>query len=216
MSGVQIPLSLIVNFMINNFFFFFFSNSLLISALMVIIVQNSVYSVLFLVLSFISATGLLCLLECEFIALIFIIIYVGAIAILFLFVVMMLNLKSKFITKDFLKYFPIGSIIGLIFLVEIAAVCLKFFKSNPYGIFSDFYLNDYTNWYEKSDLFTELESIGQILYTYYVFQFLIAGFILLLSVVGSVVLSLQMTSTDTKTQLVFKQVSRSYKGVLLY
>ena len=86
--------------MIINFLFYFFSFILILSSLMVIVVQNAVHSVLFLVLSFISSASLLFLLECEFVALLFIMIYVGAIAVLFLFVVMMLDVKTLTVKKD--------------------------------------------------------------------------------------------------------------------
>ena len=92
-----------------------FSTILLLSASMVIFAQNAIYSVLFLVLSFTSAASLLVLFECEFIALMFVIIYVGAIAVLFLFIVMMLDIKIVNIRKDALKYFPVGFLIGGMF-----------------------------------------------------------------------------------------------------
>lgn len=182
---------------------------------MIITVQNSIYSVLFLVLSFISASSLLFLLEIEFIALIFIIIYVGAIAVLFLFVVMMLDIKTINFTKDSLKYFPIGSFLGVIFIVEMLLIIFNIFKVSPYT-FNSFLLNNYTNWFEKIDCLTDLESIGQILYTNYVVQFLISGLILLLSVIGAVVLTIKTTTKQEKTQNIFKQLSRNYKNVILY
>ena len=136
MSGVQIPLSLLnlPNFMIINLFFYFFSFVLIVSALMTILSQNSIYSVLFLVLSFVSSSSILFLLECEYISLIFIIIYVGAIAVLFLFVVMMLDVKTVYLAKDSLKYFPFGSFIGIVFLIEILLIVPSTFESiNPYN-----------------------------------------------------------------------------------
>lgn len=135
MSGVQIPLSLLnfLNSMIVNLFFYFFSFILIVSALMTILSQNSIYSVLFLVLSFVSSSSILFLLECEYISLIFIIIYVGAIAVLFLFVVMMLDVKTVYLAKDSLKYFPFGSFIGIVFLIEILLIVPSTFEStNPY------------------------------------------------------------------------------------
>jgi NADH-quinone oxidoreductase subunit J len=108
--------------MVVNLFFYFFSCVLLTSSLMIILSQNSIYSVLFLVLSFVSSSSILFLLECEYISLIFIIIYVGAIAVLFLFVVMMLDIKTVYLTKDSLKYFPFGSFLGIVFLIEILIV----------------------------------------------------------------------------------------------
>ena len=198
--------------MIINFLFYFFSFILILSSLMVIVVQNTVHSVLFLVLSFISSASLLFLLECEFVALLFIMIYVGAIAVLFLFVVMMLDVKTLTVKKDILKYFPFGSFIGIIFLTEIFLVVSDTFKTNPYIGSSLF--NYYTNWLDKVDSLTELESIGQLLYTHYVLQFLIAGNILLLSVIGAVSLTIN-TSHTAKKQIIFKQLSRTYKNVLI-
>jgi len=147
--------------------------------------------------------------------LIFIIIYVGAIAVLFLFVVMMLDIKTINLTKDSLKYFPFGSFVGIVFLIEMLLVIFNTFKVSPYN-FNVFLFNSYTNWFEKLDSLTDLESIGQILYTNYVVQFLIAGFILLLSVIGAVVLTIQTSTKQEKTQSIFKQLSRNYKNVLLY
>ena len=199
--------------MITNLLFYFFSNILLISALMIIIVQNTIYSVLFLVLSFVASASILFLFECEFVSLMFITIYVGAIAVLFLFVVMMLDIKTIYFTKDSLKYFPFGSFVGLVFLVEILLVISKNFKVNPYG--SGFLSNFYVNWFDKIDSFIDLAAIGQILYTHYVLQFLIAGIILMLAVVGSVVLTINTATKSAKHQVIFKQLSRNYKNVLL-
>ena len=179
---------------------------------MVISVQNAVHSVLFHVLSFISSASLLFLLECEYIALLFIMIYVGAIAVLFLFVVMMLDTKTVNVKKDLLKYFPFGSLIGIIFSLEIFFLIGKNFKSNSY--IDSVLFNFYTNWFDKLDTLTELESIGQVLYTHYVVQFLIAGNILLLSVIGAVSLTIKTTQSARK-QVIFKQLSRTYKNVLI-
>jgi NADH-quinone oxidoreductase subunit J len=200
--------------MMNSFLFLLFSFFLLLSALMVVVSKNSIYSVLFLVLSFISASSLLFLLESEFISLLFIIIYVGAIAVLFLFVVMMLDIKILNYSKDTLKYFPVGSFIGLIFLIEMFLGIYTNFKSNPYN--ESFLFNYHINWFDKIDSLTEIEAVGQILYTYYVLQFLIAGIILLLAVIGAVVLALNISSQSNKNkkQLVFKQVARTYKNSL--
>lgn len=192
--------------------FYFFSNLLVFSSLMVIIVQNSIYSVLFLVCSFLSAASLLFILECEFLALLFIIIYVGAIAVLFLFVVMMLDIKTVNLTKNTIKYFPFGSLISIVFLFEILAVILKNFKANPYQNF--FLVNFYHDWYEKLDALTEIEALGQILYTHYVLQFLIAGYILFLAVVGSIVLTITPPRKKSKSQIMYRQISRNKNAIL--
>jgi NADH-quinone oxidoreductase subunit J len=181
---------------------------------MVITAQNAIYSVLFLVLSFLAAASLLFLLKCEFLSLIFILIYVGAIAILFLFVVMMLDLKMSNKKETTLKYFPFGFIIGTVFLTEIVLVIGETFKSNPYkdSVLSNFYIN----WFDKIDVFTEIQAIGQVVYTQYVLQFLVAGNVLLLATLAAVVLTMNMESKKNyKTQVIFKQLSRNYKNVLI-
>ena len=99
--------------------FYFFSGIALFSAIMVISARNPVHSVLFLILVFCNSAGLLILLEAEFLALLFIVVYVGAIAVLFLFVVMMLNVKISEVQDEVLQYLPIGGLIGIVFLLEI-------------------------------------------------------------------------------------------------
>jgi len=200
--------------MIINLFFYIFSFVLIISSLMIIFSQNSIYSVLFLVLSFVSSSSILFLLECEYISLIFIIIYVGAIAVLFLFVVMMLDIKTVYFTKDLLKYFPFGGFLSLVFLIEILLIIPTIFDSNnPYS--ESFLCNFYFDWFHKLDFSTEIVTIGQILYTDYVIQFLIAGNILLLATIGPVVLVLnRSTINNTKIQVTFKQLARNYSSVL--
>ena len=204
-------------FSIDNFLFFIISFILILSALAIITVQNPIYSVLFLVLNFVTAAGLLFLLECEFLSLLFIVIYVGAIAVLFLFVIMMLDVKILGGSKDFFKYIPIGSFIGGIFLFEISLIIHQTFENGAYfntqfGIDS---VNFHNNYYLDIDFFTDIMSIGQLMYTYYIVQFLAAGFILLLAVIGAVVLTMNNKSQTTKKQIFFKQISRSFKNVLL-
>lgn len=199
--------------MIVNSFFYLFSCVLLISSLMIILSQNSIYSVLFLVLSFVSSSSIIFLLECEYISLIFIIIYVGAIAVLFLFVVMMLDIKTIYLAKDSLKYFPFGSFLGVVFLIEILIVVPSIFDSaNPYSV--NFLSNYYSDWFNKLDYFTEIASIGHLLYTDYVIQFLLSGNILLLATIGPVTLVLVRSVESTKSQVTFKQLSRTYNSVL--
>ena len=180
---------------------------------MIILSQNSIYSVLFLVLSFVSSSSIIFLLECEYISLIFIIIYVGAIAVLFLFVVMMLDVKTIYLAKDSLKYFPFGSFLGFVFLIEILTVVPKNFESiNPYS--ANFLSNCYSDWFHKLDYFTEIISIGHLLYTDYVIQFLLSGNILLLATIGPVTLVLVRSIEASKKQVIFKQLSRTYSSAL--
>lgn len=199
--------------MIITSLFYIFSSLLVLSSVLVITSQNAIFSVLFLVLSFLSASSLLFLLKCEFLSLIFILIYVGAIAILFLFVVMMLDLKTIQNKRDSLKYLPFGFIIGIVFLTEILLIVKETFKSNPYK--SDLLYNFYTNWYDKIDSFTEIQTLGQIIYTQYVLQFLIAGNVLLLATIAAVVLTISTKSENYKNQVIFKQLARNNKNVIL-
>merc|ERR1711862_1030488 len=197
-----------------DFVFYSFCSILLLSSFMVVVVENTVYSVLFLVLSFISSSGLLFLLECDFISFLFIVVYVGAIAVLFLFV-MMLDVKTIIIKKNYIKYFPFASVIGFVLFVEIVYIIFDMFTSNPYiGCSESFQFNKYINWYDKVDSILENEAVGQVLYTDYVFQFLIAGNILLLSVIGAVVLTLNMRSEVSleKKQNSYNQVSRDFNN----
>ena len=199
--------------MLINSLFYFFSFVLLLSSLMIILSQNSIYSVLFLGLSFVSSSSILFLLECEYISLIFILVYVGAIAVLFLFVVMMLDIKTIYLAKDSLKYFPFGSFLGIVFLSEILIVVPSIFESsNPYS--ANFLANGYSDWLHKLDYFTEIISIGHLLYTDYVIQFLLSGNILLLATIGPVTLVLVRSIETAKTQVTFKQLSRTYESVL--
>ena len=187
------------------FLFYFFTFLLFLSAIMVISVKNPVYSVLFLILTFITAACLLFLLEIEFISLIFIVVYVGAIAVLFLFVVMMLDIKITDFNRNFFKYFPIGSFLGLAFLIEISLMLTNTLNCSSYEI-ND---NLYYAWVNIIDLITNIESIGQILYTYYFSYFLLAGIILLISMIGSIVLTLTF-NRKARVQSIYKQTSRDY------
>ena len=199
--------------MILNLLYFFFSSVLLISSLMIITVQSSVYSVVFLVLSFVSSAGLLFLIECEFFALLFIIVYVGAIAVLFLFVVMMLDVKTITTSRDSLKYFPFGIFVGILLLMQMTSIISAQYEPS----YVDFVMNNcYQDWYEKIDSLTEIEALGQVLYTHYVLQFLIAGLILTLAVIGAVVLTVNLSEKKSQSQIITKQLSRKQQNALNY
>ena len=193
---------------VNNILFFIFSLSLLISSILIVLINNPVYAVLFTIISFVSAVCLLLLFESEFMALIFVVIYIGAIAVLFLFVVMMLNVKLTNSTKDIIKYFPISNFIGFFFLTIITYYAFKMFPENSYSN-NKFLINFYINWNDKIDAYTDIGLLGHILYTHYIFQFLIAGFILLIAILGASTLTLSSSFLiDSKNQKTFKQVSR--------
>jgi NADH-quinone oxidoreductase subunit J len=184
---------------------------LLISASMVIISKNPLYSVLFLVGSFLSASILLFLFESEFLALFFLIIYLGAIAILFLFVVMMLDIKYRELQMSRL-YFPMGILIGITVLIEIYGAFSKVFSNNTDLSAQEH--NTYLNWYDNLDALPDVYVFGQIFYTHYVLQILIAGLILYLAVIAVAFLTVKTSFNRVKVreQTVSRQLSR--KNVL--
>jgi NADH-quinone oxidoreductase subunit J len=179
----------------------------LISASMVIVSKNSLHSVLFLVLNFLSASLLLFIFENEFLALFFLIIYLGAIAILFLFVVMMLDIKYRELQMS-KQYFPLGILLGFSVLFEICIAFSKVFSKNTN--FSLLNHNIYINWYDNLDTLSDIYVLGQIFYTHYVLQILIAGLILYIAVIGVAYLTVKPAFEKTNLeQSVFKQLSRT-------
>jgi NADH-quinone oxidoreductase subunit J len=189
--------------------FFIFALITLLGGLMVITVVNPVHSAFFLVLVFLGCAGMLFLLQLEFLPLIFIIIYVGAIAILFLFVVMMLDIKVTSKANDFFKYTPIGGLIGSFFFFEVLQALNSSFIL-PKGLSpKDFFIS----WFSIVDKVANIDSLGQLLYTYYFIYFLIAGMILMAALVGTIVLTLQFNKS-LKNQLIFKQLSRNAESAV--
>jgi NADH-quinone oxidoreductase subunit J len=176
---------------------------------MVVVSQHPVFSLLFLVLSFIFSSFLLLLLECEFLALLFIVIYVGAIAILFLFSIMMLESKLINLTRNTIKYFPVGLIFGMFLLLPLISIInTQFGEINILS--NNFYENKYQNWYDLIDSTYDINVYGQVLYSYFVLQFLIAGLILLLILIGVVYLT-NSFEKHTIQQSSFRQLSRKAK-----
>lgn len=206
--------------------FYLFSCLTLLSAIMVIQSRNPVHSVLFLILVFLNSAGLLLLLGLDFFAMLFLVVYVGAIAVLFLFVVMMLNVKSAEISEKRLRYLPVGGLLGLLFLVEILSIVdndLIVERSSLPPLFtgsgqsstitSSLDSVDRTaqviQWYQLVNPSSNIESIGMVLYTYYLFLFLLASLILLVAMIGAILLTMHKT-VSTKRQKVFLQNSREF------
>tara|TARA_E500000331_G_scaffold130367_1_gene127656 strand:+ start:224 stop:817 length:594 start_codon:yes stop_codon:yes gene_type:complete len=189
--------------------FYILSGIALISSIMVISARNPVHSVLFLILAFFNAAGLLILMEMEFLSLIFIVVYVGAIAVLFLFVVMMLNVKISEVEDEILQYLPVGGTIGLIFLFLIFFIIEGDFVS-----FNGQANSIYLDWFQQVDVVSNIETLGQVLYTDYLVYFLLAGVILLVAMVGAIVLTMS-TRTSLRRQLIFQQVSRDFDNSTL-
>lgn len=193
-----------------NIIFYFFSILLVFCAFMVTVVKHPVFSLLFLISSFIFAAFLLFLLECEFLALLFIVVYVGAIAILFLFAIMMLETKLNDLSKNVLKYLPVGCFFGFILLFPLIAEISSNFSQDSY--YNSFYLQNLQNCYKLVDAISDVEVCGQVLYSYFVLQFLVAGLILLLVLVGIVYLTNNYNVKKQRLdQAVFKQLARESK-----
>jgi NADH-quinone oxidoreductase subunit J len=182
-------------------FFYLFAGVAVASAFMVIAGRNPVHSVLWLILTFVNAAGLFLLIGAEFLAMILIVVYVGAVAVLFLFVVMMLDVDFAELREGFLQYLPVGALVGLIFLVELLLV-VGTWVSGP-GIAAAI----------KSPIptvaqMTNTEAIGRVLYTTYVHYFQLAGIVLLVAMIGAIVLTLQHRP-NVKRQNVSAQNART-------
>ena len=182
-------------------FFYFFSIIAIISAIMVTASKNTVHSVFFLILDFISISCLFIMIGAEFLGMIMLIVYVGAVAVLFLFVVMMLNVAQQknqwFLSKSSSSHIPIGLIISAVIFFELIIV-VGGWKYKP----------DLLNAYNLSNSETSnTHSLGQILYTDYIHVFQISGMILLVAMVGAIILTFRKRE-GVKTQSYIKQISR--------
>ena len=192
--------------------FYFFSSLTLLSGVMVIQARNPVHSVLFLILVFFNAAGLLVLLGLDFFAMIFLVVYVGAIAVLFLFVVMMLNIKIAEINEKRLRYLPIGGVLGLLFLFEVLLIVdndlipLLLYNTES---FLEFQNSSFINWSENLQTVTNINAIGNLVYTYYFYFFLLSSLILLVAMIGAIVLTMQK-GIRIKRQQVFLQNTRDF------
>ena len=180
------------------FFFYVFSIIAVASALMVIASRNPVHSVLFLILCFVNAAGLFMLAGAEFLALILIVVYVGAVAVLFLFVTMMLDVDFASLRQGMLQYAPVGVVIGVILLLELLLVGGSYFMA-PATTAASVVPIDHA--------IDNTRALGQVLYTRYVFLFQGAAGVLLVAMVGAIVLTLQH-KPNVKRQDVAHQTSR--------
>ncbi|KQS93868.1 MULTISPECIES: NADH-quinone oxidoreductase subunit J [unclassified Rhizobium] len=184
-------------------FFYLFSFVAVASAFMVISARNPVYSVLFLILTFFNSAGLFLLTGAEFLAMILLVVYIGAVAVLFLFVVMMLDIDFTQLRSGVLEYAPVGALIGLILAAELIIVIggstlspeIAKTISMPIPAIADR---------------TNTAALGDVLYTHYVYFFQIAGLVLLVAMIGAIVLTLRHRE-NIKRQDIPTQVARSPK-----
>ena len=180
--------------MISSVFFYLFAFVTCLSGLMVISSRNPVHSVLFLILAFFNAAGLFILLNAEFLAMLLVVVYVGAVAVLFLFVVMMLDINFSELREGFQKYRPLGLVIGGILIAELIAT---FFE----------YSNMSTSLPAQQGVHNT-RALGQVIYTDYIYLFQLAGLILLVAMVGAITLTLRRRS-GVRRQVISEQNSRT-------
>ena len=172
------------------------------AALGVVSSKNPVHSVLFLITAFFSAAGMFVLMGAEFLAMLLVVVYVGAVAVLFLFVVMMLDVDFAAFRQGFAKYLPIGGVVALALLAEIVLVAMSVASGGAAG------KNDQPM--ASTPGFTNVESIGRVLYTDYVYLFQAAGLVLLVAMIGAIVLTLRHRP-GVRRQNIAKQVARTPK-----
>jgi NADH-quinone oxidoreductase subunit J len=182
-------------------FFYLFAFVAVASAFMVIWARNPVHSVLFLILTFVNASGLFLLTGAEFLAMILLVVYVGAVAVLFLFVVMMLDIDFTKLRSSALDYAPLGALIGLILAAELIIVIGG-------SAFSPDVAKTISMPIPDPAIRTNTAALGDVLYTHYVYYFQIAGLVLLVAMIGAIVLTLRHR-TNIKRQDISRQVARS-------
>ena len=184
---------------VSALFFYLFAGVCVASAVLVIVSRNPVHSVLYLILAFVNASGLFILMGAEFLGMMLIVVYVGAVAVLFLFVIMMLDVDFVELREGFLEYLPIGLVIGGIFLVELLLVAGGW-VINP-GTVKQITATIPTN-------VSNTEALGLVLYTKYIHYFQIAGMVLLVAMIGAIVLTLRHKA-KVKRQDMAAQVRRT-------
>jgi len=188
-------------------FFYLFAGVTVASGCMVIVARNPVHAVLFLILAFFNAAGLFVLLGAEFLAMILVVVYVGAVAVLFLFVVMMLDVDFAELRAGFIKNAPLGAIVGLILLGELILVLgIRFVRP---GVLAPPSAPIPT----AGSGITNTEAIGRVLYTQYAYYFQGAGLILLVAMIGAIVLTLRHKE-GVKRQSIAAQVARGPKTAI--
>ncbi len=185
---------------IQSLAFYLFSIVTVASAVMVISARNPVHSVLFLILAFFNSAGLFVLLGAEFLAMILVVVYVGAVAVLFMFVVMMLDINFTALREGFLQYLPLGGLIGLVLLLELAVILGGWIIAPGAA--------------ERAaaptpaiDSVHNTEALGQLIYTNYIYFFQAAGMVLLVAMIGAIVLT-HRTRPGVRKQKISEQVAR--------
>jgi len=180
--------------------FYLFAAVAILSGLMVISARNPVHSVLFLILAFFNAAGLFVLMGAEFLAMILVVVYVGAVAVMFMFVVMMLDINFAQLREGFLRYLPIGGLIGLVLLAELLII-LGGWTLSPNTEVAQLGIP------RPSPDLTNTHALGQLIYTHYLILFQASGIILLIAMIGAIVLT-HRQRPGVRRQDISRQVAR--------
>lgn len=180
--------------------FYLFAFIAIASAVMVISTRNPVHSVLFLIMAFFNSAGLFVLMGAEFLAMILVVVYVGAVAVLFLFVVMMLDINFVQLRQGFLQYLPVGAVFGVILLAELLAVLGGWILSPEAAANASAPI-------PALDVMTNTEALGHLIYTHYLYLFQAAGLILLIAMIGAIVLT-HRRRTGVRRQNISEQIRR--------
>jgi NADH-quinone oxidoreductase subunit J len=179
--------------------FYMFAATTVAAAVMVISARNPVHSVLFLILAFFNSAGLFVLMGAEFLAMILVVVYVGAVAVLFMFVVMMLDVNFVAMRQGFLQYLPIGALVALVLLVELLVVLGAWTFAPEVATSGRAPIPDNV---------TNTEALGQLIYTHYLYLFQAAGLVLLVAMMGAIVLT-HRKREGVKKQDIARQVARN-------
>ena len=204
---------------IENLFFYLFATLAIIFAFFVIISKNPIHSILSLILVFFNAASLLILLGAEFLAMLFVIVYVGAVAVLFLFVIMMLNIKAANLSISMYRYLPISLLFGSVFFSELFIMfyfdlaSVNSYKLNSVSNFDFVNQNYLIFWQNSIYFFSNVIVLGQLLYTYFSYPFILSGVILLVSMIGAISLTLHRRN-DIKRQYIYKQIQRDFRSAI--
>jgi len=209
---------------LNILLFYSFSTFAILSSILVILATNPVFSVLFLIVSFFNISALCFMIEFEFLPIVLLIIYVGAIAVLFLFIVMMLNIKISELRENSVQYLPIIVIFSILFFFNMSVIlqsnCQNIILENDKTIF---FLKDLINTYENHFDFISwisykdnLKNVGIVMFTHYFFDFILSGMVLLVAMIGAIILTLHKKFTN-RNQNLYSQITRDWnKTVVLY
>lgn len=189
-------------------FFYLFATILIVSALAVIWSRNPVHSVLFLILAFFNAAGLFLLAGAEFLAIILIVVYVGAVMVLFLFVVMMLDVDFSAMRAGMMQYAPVAILIGIVLAIELVGVLAT-------GVFASSVLPPAAPSPDAAAGISNVQALGLILYTDYVFFFQLAGLVLLVAMIGAIVLTLRQREGVKRQDIGVQNARRREEAVKL-